>query len=213
MPDPNLIVSLLTPDEAPQYMRIRHAAFVHDVNKVFYFNAPASPETLDRVVQDIRDGIQKGIIYLKCVDTSTNQIVAGARWTYHQPSDPTATARTPEELEEDFEIGQPYHESNPEVWQAFYTMLHACKRECMGLKPYYSLDTLVTHPDHHRRGAGGLLLQWGLEKADQAGVEAYLESSAMGRPLYERWEFHPVKEIALDLRRWGGDVELTWTVS
>ncbi|KAF2676359.1 acyl-CoA N-acyltransferase [Lentithecium fluviatile CBS 122367] len=212
MPDANLVVSLLTPDEAPQYMRIRHAAFANDMNKVFYFNAPASEKTLNRVVEDIRDTIKKGTIYLKCIDTSTGQIIAGSRWTHHRPSDPTAKFRTAEEVEADLKIGQPYDESNTEVWNVFFGLLYDNKRQIMGLRPYYSLDTLVTHPDHHRRGAGGLLIKWGLEKADEAGLEAYLESSVTGRPLYERHGFEPVKEIALDLRKWGGEEEITWTL-
>jgi GNAT superfamily N-acetyltransferase len=213
MPDPNFVVSILTPDEAPQYMRIRHAAFVNDINKIFYFNAPASEKTLDRVVQSIRDDIEKGLIFLKCVDTSTDEMVAGARWTYHRPSEPTATLRTPVQLDEELKIPEPYTESHPEVWNEIFSLLYDNKRAIMGLRPYYSLDSLITHPDHHRRGAGSLLLKWGLEKADDAGVEAYLEASDMGRPLYERWGFEPVKRIALDLRRWGGDEQIEWTVS
>ena len=212
MPDPNLVVSVLTWDEVPQWMRIRHVAFAHDMNKIFYFHAPASEKTLDRVVKDTRDNMEKGVIYLKCVDTSTNEMVAGARWTFHRPSDPAATLRTPEELDKDYEASEPYAESHPEIWTEIFSMIYGNKREIMGLRPYYSLDTLVTHPDHHRRGAGGLLGKWGLEKADEAGVEAYLEASPMGRPLYERWGFEPVKDISLDLRRWGGDEELWWTV-
>jgi GNAT superfamily N-acetyltransferase len=178
-----------------------------------YFNAPASEETLDRVVQDIRDGIKKGVIYLKCVDTVTNEMVAGARWTHHRPSDPAAELRTPQELDEELTIGEPYTESHPEVWNAFFSLLYGNKRDIMGPRPYWSLDTLVTHKDHHRRGAGGLLGRWGLDKADEAGLEAYLEASSMGRPLYERWGFEPVKEIDLDLRRWGGEDVIPWTVS
>jgi len=213
MPDPNLVVSVLTPDEAPQWMRIRHAAFVDDMNKIFYSNAPASEKTLDRVVQEIRDNIKKGVMYTKCVDTSTNEIVAGARWTYHRPSDPNATLRTPEEVDEELKVTEPYAEGHPEVWNALFSLLYPNKREIMGLRSYYSLDTLVTHPDHHRRGAGSLLLKEGLDKADELGVEAYLEASLMGRPLYERWGYEPIKDIALDLRRWGGEDVIEWTVS
>jgi GNAT superfamily N-acetyltransferase len=181
--------------------------------RLVYFNAPASEKTLDRVVQDIRDDIKKGTIYLKCVDAVTNEMVAGARWTCHRPSDPAAELRTLRELDEELTMGEPYTESHPEVWNAFYSLLHGNKREIMGLRPYWSLDTLVTHKDHHRRGAGSLLGRWGLDKADEAGLETYLEASSMGRPLYERWGFEPVKEISLDLRRWGGEDVIPWTVS
>ena len=45
---------------------------------------------------------------------------------------------------------------------------------------------LGTHPDYHGRGIGSKLLKWGLEKADQDNLEAYLSASPWGRPLYEK---------------------------
>lgn len=214
MPDPNLAVSLLKPEEAEQYMRIRHAAFKHDVNKILYFNQPEpSQSTLDRVTRDIADGITKGIFYVKCVDTTNNEMVAGARWRYIRPEASTATDRTWEEVEKGLTIPEPYTESHPEVWREFYELFNESKRKHLGTRPYWALDTLVTHPDHHRRGAGGLLLAWGCQKVDEAGTVAYLEASPMGEPLYRRYGFEPVGNLELDLRKWGGDEEIKWTVS
>ncbi|GJC82238.1 hypothetical protein ColLi_05076 [Colletotrichum liriopes] len=51
------------------------------------------------------------------------------------------------------------------------------------------LDTLVTHPDYQRRGAGSLLLKWGCELADENGVGAYVDASKAGKGLYERFGF------------------------
>lgn len=214
MPNPNLVVSLLSPDDAEQYMRIRHAAFKADVNKIFYFNQhEPSQATLERVTHSIRDGIGKGILYLKCVDTSNGEIIAGARWRYVQPKDPNATSRTWDEVNEELTIPEMYTESNPEAWRAFYELFNQKKKKHMGTRPYWVLDTLVTHPNHHRRGAGGLLLRWGCEKADDARTETYLEASEMGEPLYAKYGFEPVEKIALDLRRWGGEEEIRWMVS
>ncbi|KAJ4347058.1 uncharacterized protein N0V89_010993 [Didymosphaeria variabile] len=214
MPDSNLAVALLTSDEAEQYMRIRHAAFVHDVNKIFYFNQhEPSQNTLDSVTQSVRDGIAKGMLYLKCVDIRNGEIIAGARWRHIHSEDPNATSRTWDEVNAELTIPEMYTESHPEVWRAFYELFNESKRKHMGTKSYWVLDTLVTHPDHHRRGAGGMLLRWGCDKADEAGTEAYLEASEMGEPLYKRYGFEPVENIALDLRNWGGPEEIRWTVS
>ncbi|KDN64636.1 putative acetyltransferase [Colletotrichum sublineola] len=51
------------------------------------------------------------------------------------------------------------------------------------------LDTLVTHPDYQRRGAGSMLLKWGCELADENGVGAYVDASKAGKGLYERFGF------------------------
>lgn len=51
------------------------------------------------------------------------------------------------------------------------------------------LDTLATHPDYQRRGAGSALMEWGCKMADEAGVAAYVDASKSGAPLYEKFGF------------------------
>jgi hypothetical protein len=64
---------------------------------------------------------------------------------------------------------------------------------------------LVTDPEEQRRGAGAMLLKWGLDQADRAQLPAYLESSEVGRPLYARWGFEVIKPVAFDLTKYGGE--------
>lgn len=66
------------------------------------------------------------------------------------------------------------------------------------------LHILCTLPDHHRRGAGGMLVRWGLEQADKTGLRSYLEASEAGRPLYERLGFREVEVKLFDLSKYGG---------
>ena len=66
------------------------------------------------------------------------------------------------------------------------------------------LSSLATKPAHHRKGAGSLLLNWATERADGAGLPIYLESSAMGRPLYEKFGFETLQVIETDLEKYGG---------
>lgn len=215
MPDSKLHVSLLEPTEAEQYMRIRHETFRPTVNKILYPRGEASQKTLDRVTQEIRNGIVgKGILFLKCVDTSTGEIIAGARWRFVKPKEDGAKQRTWEEVDADFrDIPEPFDESDPVMLTALYDLFNKHKREILGIRPYYVLDTLVTLPQHERRGAGSMLVRWGCEKADEAGVEAYLEASLFGAPMYARHGFVGTKEIDLDLRRYGGDEVMSFIVS
>ena len=50
-----------------------------------------------------------------------------------------------------------------------------------------------------------MILQWGIERADKAGVEAYLEGTEVGKPLYEKFGFRTVRELNMDLSKWGVD--------
>ena len=214
MPDPNLAVSLLKPEEAEQYMRIRHEVFRPTVNKILYARREPSHETLDKVTEDIRDGItNKGILYLKCVDTSTGEMIAGARWRYVKPKEEGARERTWEEVDAGLTVPPPYEESDPDMFAELFKLFNSNKREILGRRPYYVLDTLVTLPQHGRRGAGSMLVRWGCEKADEAGVEAFLEASPMGAPMYARHGFQPVKTVELDLRRWSGEDKMEFIVS
>lgn len=213
MPNPALEISLLKPEEAEQYMRIRHQVFRDTVNKALYSRGEASQKTLDRVTEEIRDGVvNKGILYLKCVDKSTGEMIAGARWRDVKPKDGDAETKTPEEVEKSQKPPEPYEESDPALFHALLHLFDSNKKEILESRPYYALDTLVTLPQHERRGAGSMLVRWGCEKADEAGVEAYLEASPMGAPMYARHGFEEVKQIELDLRQYGGDEALEFIV-
>jgi GNAT superfamily N-acetyltransferase len=217
MPDPNLQISLLKPEEAELYMRVRHEVFRSTINKILYSHNPsgdASQKTLERVTGEIRDGIvNKRILYLKCVDTFTGEMIAGARWHYVKPNEEGAKERTWEEVNTGFQVPAPYDESEPEMLKGLFTLFNTNKREVLGNRPYYVLDTLVTLQNHERRGAGSMLVRWGCEKADEVGVEAYLEASPMGAPMYARHGFRPVKEVELDLTRWEGKDKMRFIVS
>ena len=66
------------------------------------------------------------------------------------------------------------------------------------------LDILLTDPRHQRRGAGGMLLKWGVDLADQLNINAYLESSPMAHRLYASHGFEDIDEMVFDMGAWGG---------
>jgi GNAT superfamily N-acetyltransferase len=214
MPNPNLQVSLLKPEEAEQYVHIRHETFRPTVNKILYSRGEASQKTLDRVAEETRGGIKKGTLFLKCVDTSTDETLAVARWRYVQPKEAGAQERTWDEVEAGFlEHLPPYEESDPALLTALFDLFNAHKRKYLGNRPYFVLDTLCTLARHERKGAGSMLVRWGCDRADEAGVEAYLEASPLGAPMYARHGFVRQEEIELDLRKFGGDEVLKFIVS
>ena len=73
----------------------------------------------------------------------------------------------------------------------------------MGTRPYVYLNMLFTHPRHHRRGAGAMLVKWGVDQADELGIEAYHESSIEARKLYERFGYTAVKSVEFDMAKYG----------
>ena len=47
----------------------------------------------------------------------------------------------------------------------------------------------------------------GIQRADNLNLECWMEASAMGKPLYERFEFRPLLKIAFDNERPGASDE------
>ncbi|KAI2465268.1 acyl-CoA N-acyltransferase [Annulohypoxylon bovei var. microspora] len=61
--------------------------------------------------------------------------------------------------------------------------------EIMKDRPHWYLDMLGVRKELQRKGAGSRLVQWGVAKADEAGVEAYLAASPAGAPMYKKHGF------------------------
>ena len=60
------------------------------------------------------------------------------------------------------------------------------------------LNMCFVHPGFRRRGIGKLLLQWGLVKADERGLETYIDATESGRPLYEGLGFVAAPSVTVD---------------
>jgi GNAT superfamily N-acetyltransferase len=60
---------------------------------------------------------------------------------------------------------------------------------------------LFVHPEHRRRGAASMLIDWGTRKADELGIEAFVEATDDGKPCYESHGFVYMNAFYLDSTR------------
>jgi len=74
------------------------------------------------------------------------------------------------------------------------------------------LTTLVTRENWRRRGAGGMLLQWGLHQAAKDGVPAYIEAVPTAVSTYKRHGFKEIEEMKVDCRGWGLDADFVLAI-
>jgi GNAT superfamily N-acetyltransferase len=230
-----LYIEPVTRDEAHLYQAIRHETFRPTINKILYAREP-SQETQVKIIQKTKEDMADGTMFMACKERATGKMIAGARWRFvyakadkeeiekervegkHQDESPGMPPRkyrerTLEEVHAGLTIPSFYPESNVPAVKTLFGLFNQHKLELLGTRPYMVLDTLVTHPDHHRRGAGGMLVEWGCREADKRGVEAYLEASVMGAPLYERFGFKKVRTVQVDLKQFGGYEVLDFIVS
>lgn len=71
----------------------------------------------------------------------------------------------------------------------FFRKLADMHEEIMGERPHWYLENISTKSQFQGRGAGGMMLQWGVDMAEKDGVECYLDATPQGKPLYEKFGF------------------------
>jgi GNAT superfamily N-acetyltransferase len=67
-----------------------------------------------------------------------------------------------------------------------------------GRKHWY-LEVVATRPEEQGKGAAGMLLRWGMQRADEERTEVYLEASPEGKPIYEHYGFKEVERLIVSL--------------
>ncbi|CZR52367.1 uncharacterized protein PAC_02244 [Phialocephala subalpina] len=68
------------------------------------------------------------------------------------------------------------------------------------------LEVLATHESYRGLGLGAQLIEYGCKKADEDGLEMYLDAAEKARPLYGRWgyivqEHRDAKAVSSPMRR------------
>ncbi|THW55132.1 hypothetical protein D6C86_03721 [Aureobasidium pullulans] len=146
----------------------------------------------------------KSTSYIFVRDINTKQVLAVACWSFQ-----TTDLTIQEVLDKEEKARKERAEQEPipgvdsAVMNDFRETAARLQRENLGGKAHALLKVLATHPDAQRRGAGAAALKWGLKKADELGVPAYLEASRVGRPLYAKHGFKEICELPLNARKHG----------
>ena len=67
-----------------------------------------------------------------------------------------------------------------------------------------------THPQYRNRGAGHLLMEWGTRKADELGLEIFVEASPLGFQLYSKHGFRAERVVELTPPRQADEKDEEW---
>lgn len=102
--------------------------------------------------------------------------------------------------------GDPPGDTNMHVFQAFMKFNEDAKKRVIAGRKRHHLSLLCTLPDHQRRGAAKMLLERGIELANEEGLDSWLVASIEGLPVYEKVGYRRVEggNMALDLEPLGG---------
>ncbi|KAF2877554.1 hypothetical protein BDV95DRAFT_674137 [Massariosphaeria phaeospora] len=68
-------------------------------------------------------------------------------------------------------------------------------------RPHLALNWMAVHPAHRRLGIGSLLMTAGISRAHDLDLECWMEATAMGKPLYEKFGFRSLFKVAFDTEK------------
>ncbi|KAF2759344.1 acyl-CoA N-acyltransferase [Pseudovirgaria hyperparasitica] len=202
-----LVIEPATEADLSDYVDIQHAAFADgEVGLLLNSRGPLTEARRkmyhERSLNDMKNPTYH---YIKCVDTDLNKTIGFGKWRIHP------NGRTQQEVDDSWYTPTPQPESNVKAEHDFFMYLNESRRDYMGTKPVVFLHVMVTLPEHQGRGAGRMMMKWGVDEADRLGLDAYVESSEAGRRLYESFGFKMLKERIWKLADYGIPGDLTAT--
>ncbi|KAH7021381.1 acetyltransferase [Microdochium trichocladiopsis] len=181
---PPLVLEPCTLDDMPLLSAVWFAAFTDPGLRRLWPDTPLVRAWWDR--SNTSDFVHRADrqVFLKVVDPSTldpatnrPRIAAYAKWDLCTPEE--RGSRYP-----------PWCADMPgDECEVFFAREEQERQRVMGGERHYYLDTLATHPDYQRRGAGSMLVRWGVARAEHDGVGVYLDASKEGAPLYAKCGF------------------------
>ncbi|KAI0144352.1 hypothetical protein GGR57DRAFT_332995 [Xylariaceae sp. FL1272] len=188
-------------EDGPAISHLHVSAFYDDI-----FNQTLFPgvsfdgllaNTISRWPQNYAD---RGCRFKKVVDTATGEIVSYSKWSFFN---------TPSSIElpghHDVLMSSPNTPSLQTTDEGrdisfsdkFSEKCKAAKAVAVGDRPRMVLDVLATSPAHQRRGAASLMLEWATGFADQNELVCVTIASTKGLPLYQKFGFEVVDNIAM----------------
>ncbi|CAD6455866.1 095aa7da-b3bb-497d-8a9e-9fc169def14b [Sclerotinia trifoliorum] len=124
------------------------------------------------------------------------KVLAGAEWLFHEvnPFEEKKDDEKQKNKNDEIENGEKKEEGD----------------NSLGSWWPEELSMMFTHPDHRCRGSGSLLMEYGMRKTTEMNVEALVEATAGGLPLYEKFGFRTIEIITIDTACRGGKPGFLW---
>lgn len=73
-----------------------------------------------------------------------------------------------------------------EIMGVFFGGMEHNHTGMMGKRPHWFLQMLGTETEWQKKGLGRTFVEWGCERADEDGLECYVDASDLGAPLYKK---------------------------
>ncbi|KAK5950195.1 hypothetical protein OHC33_008663 [Knufia fluminis] len=211
-----LTVRPCTPHDLPRAVAVEKSAFASNPFTPILFPGPFPADALEFRLQEMASQMTDDPTtrWLCVVDTDRpgpteqglrgecDEGIAFAKWNLYIESSPGARPMR--------KFGEG---CNVEACEMVFGGLARQRERCLGGRRCLYLHILVTDPAYGRRGAGGMLTQWGIDEAKKHNLPCYVESSTVGHELYKRLGFRDLELHSVDLSRFGAtEPHETWAM-
>ncbi|RMJ24051.1 hypothetical protein PHISP_05072 [Aspergillus sp. HF37] len=180
-------------EDFPELMRVLWVSFETPFNGFLRAVAPITDNdregSLQRFTETMLEEAKADpeIAWVKVVDPETGKIAGGAKWMLHR-TDPFA--KPPEKP-----FQATWFPPGPKREFATQAVLGVLQpRAERARRPHVFLHIAFVTPEYRRRGVAKTFMEWGVGKADELGVDSWVDSTAMGRGLYAQFGFVYVTE-------------------
>ncbi|KAF2441123.1 hypothetical protein P171DRAFT_524089 [Karstenula rhodostoma CBS 690.94] len=177
-----LTLTPCTPSDIPSLVSLSAAAFSAPTpNNVFPDTPAVNAFRTARLAHTF--AADPFALFTKIVDTDlppSEQIVAFTKWTVPHSKEAEAESGYVDLVMSEALPGECDREGILEKEEKKRKMVGSV----MGAKRFYYLQTLATHPAHGGRGCAGTLVRWGMQRAEEEGVECYVEAQDSSKPIF-----------------------------
>ncbi|KAI4129551.1 MAG: hypothetical protein LQ338_002187 [Usnochroma carphineum] len=204
-----LHLSPAQPPDFPALIACQKTSYLSPKNTLYTLFCPMNrPTAADSLAEATERQLQwheadPSSVWLKVTDPDTkdeehggDKIVGGACWHVYEKEAPFRGDEGEKGEEKMTCYWWPEEGRKREMADQVLGQLMGTRAERM-VRPCLLLEICYVHPSYRRQGAGNMLVQWGTQKADELGLEAFVESTADGKPLYAKHGFHCTNEILL----------------
>ncbi|KAJ5199672.1 Acyl-CoA N-acyltransferase [Penicillium cf. griseofulvum] len=216
------IIQPCFPEDAPGLAATMMGARLTDPHWRYLWENPSAesiiPGAIKRVPWTLMSSTETKR-HQKAIDVETGQVVGYARWSLPpimakkgdvwleaQVAERTSADRAMYETQyqENTRNGQPIGLKGGEMMRYRSRPLEEADARIMPGGPFLTLDYLTTDPSFWRRGIGRMLVQSGLQIADQQGIKTYVMSEPAALKLYLSLGFQLVDTVSVDYSQYGG---------
>ncbi|RMZ11072.1 hypothetical protein D0864_01093 [Hortaea werneckii] len=202
-------LSRLEPSEDMlQLVQVAYDCFPPMVREMFM--GCKSEADLPRLAQHYLKEIREDpfTVWLKVVDRASGKIVAGSQWKVFPSFSPASADDKPaewlegEDLTKATQILEKMNAARRAANSKGYVR-ESCSLAQMWIRLTLVLthDSLIdlhicfTHPNYRRKGAGGMMMNWGCNVADALMLPSWIEASPEGNFLYKNHGFYDYERI------------------